>query len=224
MAADVTQYVAKGKSRATGLYTLSFGVFHGDVKQSRDQQSRQSHHKEGHLPGFDYPDQGKHLFAPLLDHRDSGTANDESEATPQERAAGVDAQRQAQFRFGEGIGNHGIGRWRQRGLAHTDCHTGHEQLEKVLGGTAGRGGKAPDSDAHRYDEGPGTAVRESGDGYASDSIQHGKCQTVQQAELGIRDLQVGANGLYQQGDNLAVDKRKDIGQHAQGDDVPGISQ
>ena len=65
-------------------------------------------------------------------------------------------------------------------------------------------------------------VGEVGDGHAHEGVEQRERQAVQQAELGIAQLQVGLDRFDHQGQDLPVNEREDVGHHAQDDHIPFV--
>ncbi|MNH27023.1 hypothetical protein D3C79_871150 [compost metagenome] len=79
-------------------------------------------------------------------------------------------------------------------------------MQEVLAQAAGCRRQAPEHDADGDDLRSGEAVGQIGDGHAHEGVEQRKGQPVQQAELGVADLQVGFDRLDHQRQDLSINK------------------
>ncbi|MCY1458062.1 hypothetical protein D9M71_754150 [compost metagenome] len=79
-------------------------------------------------------------------------------------------------------------------------------MQEVLAQAAGCRRQAPEHDADGDDLRSGEAVGQIGDGHAHERVEQRKGQPVQQAELGVADLQVGFDRLDHQRQDLPIHK------------------
>ena len=168
------------------------------------------------------PDHRQRERARMLEQRDHVAADQERDAAADERAERVHGDRAPELLLREVVGEHRVRAGRQRGFAHTDAHPRDEHLHEMLAGSARGGCDAPQRDAERDDPRPRVTIGEIGDGQPHHRIEQREREAVQQAELRVGQVQVALDRLDHQHEDLAVDEREDVREHADDDDIPFV--
>src|SRR5690554_6656788 len=99
---------------------VSVGFLYG-WHDGHQQETGNTHQDKGQLPGAELTYQWQYHLSGVADHADDETAKNEGKTDSDVNAHEVNRHRLATLLLGEVVGNHGIGRWRQAGLA--DTHT-----------------------------------------------------------------------------------------------------
>ena len=105
-----------------------------------------------------------------------------------------------------------IGRRRERRLAHAHTHARQQQLAEVPRRAASRGHEAPDADPPRDDRAPAPLVGQPRDRESQHGVEEGEREPAEQAHLGIGEAEIALDRVNQQGEDLAIDVRGDIGE------------
>lgn len=212
-----------GSTLGIDLQAFARRVAHGEPDQQTHHDTGQADNEERQLPGLHRAEKGDLDGVHVLEQGDHIAAHQEGQAATDERADRVDAHGAAEFLLGEHVAEHRVGRGRQGRFANADANAREEHVQEVLAQAAGCGRQAPEHHADGDDLRPAEAVGQIGDGHAHEGVEQRKSQPVQQAELGVADLQVGLDRFDHQRQDLPIHKRKDVGDHAQGHHVPLVN-
>ena len=202
-------------------YSRRLGLAHGGHAQQHD-DARQGDDKKRQLPRKDGADQGqvhRPRFADQANHRAAG---DHGQACAQVQAHGVNGDGPGQPLRREVVRHDRIGRRRKRRFANADPHPGHEQAREALRQPASGGHQAPQKDADGDDQPAAAPVGQPSDGHAEHAVEDGEREAGQQADLGVGNAEVAADGLHQQAQDLPVNEGHREGEGQNPNHVPRV--
>ncbi len=125
----------------------------------------------------------------------------------------VYAERAAQALFRKRIGDHRECARAQRRFADPDTHACGRQRNETARHTAERGGHTPDEHADRNDVAATEAIREHTHRQAENRIHQRERDALEQADLGIGDMQVLLQRTDQESEDLPVGVRQGVAEH-----------
>src|SRR5262249_10028328 len=102
------------------------------------------------------------------------------------------------------------------------AHAQRQHLPVRRGHAAAGGEQAPQEQADDDDGAPAVDVDKTSDKDSKERVKHGKAQTLQVTHLAVINVQVQLKRLHHHAENLAVDKRKHVGDHQHADYVPDV--
>ena len=111
------------------------------------------------------------------------------------------------------VGDQRMGRGIAAGLAEADPKPREGQRCKAAGRAAKGGESAPQRQRDRHDGGPAPAVGEPGDRDAEHGVEDHEHRAGQDADRGVRDVQVFLDRLDQDRQHLPVEEAQRIGDH-----------
>ena len=121
-------------------------------------------------------------------------------------ARGIDGQHRRPPLRGEVVRQHGERGRRGAGFTHADadavCREGHEAACRARQ----RGHEAPETETHRDQVLADPYVRHAAERNAEDRIEHGEGGAVEEADIGVRDAEVGFDLLGQDRHDLPIDE------------------
>ena len=194
------------------------GFFQRQYPQS-NKQAWQADYTKQRLPRLHMSDQRQ------IDrghHRDQRAARDRRDATADIGCANIQAHRTRALLGWEFIADHRIGTRRQRRLPHTDSNACKEKLDEVLRETTDRGHHAPNCNAGCDNRCAFTAINHATNRYSHDRIEECKGEAMEEAYLGVADLQRFANRANEKGQYLPVNKRESVGDDQYEYHIPAI--
>jgi hypothetical protein len=90
-------------------------------------------------------------------------------------------------------------------------------------GEPGQGGhRRPQSQADGHEAAAVPTVGQSSKGYAEQSVEDRERGAVEEADLGVVEIEVGLDAFRQDRDDLAVDEVEDVDDDEQEQSVPGV--
>ncbi len=218
---EVSTKRRKSRRRRTNLSARRFA--HEQPDDNKEQNARQSDDKEHRLPRLDRTQHRQLEQADALDEGDHNAAKDQCGTHAEIDPGGINAHRPRAFIGRKIVRDHGIRRRRQACLANADKDPGQEQGRETAGKPAGRRRQAPQQDTHGNQLGTVPVVGEARDKDADKGIEEGKREAVQQADIGVGQVQIGLDRRDEQRNDHAIDERKDIERHQHDDDEPRVA-
>ncbi len=193
---------------------------HRQDEQERYEDSGQADQDQDQLPAVQRAPWGRNRL-----HVEEGVqqkgAGGQGEGGPDHRAQLHDGHRPRHPLAREEIGEQGIGCRTVAGFTRAHDEPGQEQLKRILRHAAQRRPEAPDGDPGSDDPLAAVAVDQAGDRNADDRVEQGEGRPEQQAQVGVRQMQVRFDLPRHVGDDVGVDLQRRQRQDQQEDRVVG---
>ncbi|MND67003.1 hypothetical protein D3C80_584080 [compost metagenome] len=171
------------------IQAAALGVLDRQTQDGRHQDAEDADHDEGRAPAVG---------------RRQQAADQGARRHAQGNAEGIGRQGPRALRLGEVVGDQGIGRSHPARLADAHAHAAQEQLTEAARHAAQGGEARPDGQGGGHDPDPAEPVGQPGDGNGQGRIEKGEGQAAQQAELGVRQTELGLQRGRQDADDLPV--------------------
>jgi hypothetical protein len=182
----------------------------------------QSDQEEDQLPGPHLSDDRQRDVRRATGQLQRQPPEQRGETAADDNADRVDADGGRQPSPGEEVGDHRVGRGRQRGLAHTDRGAaGHQLAERARQPTADRG-EGPEDLADDDDDPPAVAVHGPADREPRSDVEEREGGTHQDADLSVAQIEIGLDQVDEQREDVAVEVRVDVDRHHDQQAVPGV--
>ena len=195
---------------------------HGRHHQ-REQNAGEADREEDYLPGTDGAED-RHRPRPLLrDQADHHAAEQERETRPDVDADGVDRERGRELPRRKVVGDHRVGRRRERRLADADAEAQQQEVPVLASEAAARGHQAPGEETGGDDAAATPGIGETTERQPEEGVEQREAEAHEQAHLRVRDAEVAPDRPHQETQDLAIDEREDVDHHQHGDHVPGVA-
>ena len=190
--------------------------------EERDDQARQANRHECRLPGQELAQHRQHGRG-SGEYAEQQAAREQADASAQRAAGAEDAHGAAALVDREEVGEQRYRAGNQHGLA--DCHAAarHEEMPELGRQAAGGGGQAPHRNTDRNDDRAVAPVDQARDGQAHDRVERREGEAMQQAHHRVVDPERRLDRADEQGQDLPVHDREDVGDHQDADGVPSPS-
>ena len=185
-----------------------------------EEQAGETDGEERRLPA-DQPERpaAGEVRVPRLD--DDG-ADQQRDAAAEVEAARINRQRRRPPLAREPVGQHRERRRTRRCLADADADACRAQLDEARRQARQHGHPRPDGEAEAEQPRPHPVVGEPPERDAEQRVEHGKGGAVEEAELGVGQMEVVLDVLGQDRQDLPVDEVDRIDEHEQSEDVARV--